>query len=501
MTIILSKKNYITLHRIFYNMKKCVFLLILLLICPLFVFGCSSETASLNEYVIKIKYDNLTHTASASENVTYYNVSDDELDNICFHLYPNAFRENAKNEVVVPSSVSKAYPNGKSYGEINIESVKKQGYDLNYEITGEDENILKVNLEEKLEPGENIAISIDFNLLLPNINHRFGYGDNTVNFGNFYPIVCVYEDNEFTTDLYSANGDPFYSECSKYNVEIKYDKSFVLASTGEEYSTAEENSLKVTKLRAENVRDFCFVLSDKFNIIEGNAGKTKVKYFYYDDEDPNNSLQTAIKSINTFNNSFGIYPYAQYSVVECNFVYGGMEFPELVMISDDLTNKEDYQYVIIHETAHQWWYGIVGNNQYENAWIDEGLAEYSTAVFYDKNPEYGVKYKNMIRAAQRNYDIFVQIFGDIYCELDTSMNRRLCDFKTEPEYVNCTYTKGMLMFNQIREEVGEKKLEKALRKFFDEKKYKNTTYAEFLKILAKHAGNKAEKIILINVEK
>ena len=482
-------------------MKKCAIILILLMICPLFVFGCSRETACLNEYSIKIEYDDLTHTAFASENVTYYNFSEDELENVCFHLYPNAFRKDAKNEVVAPASVSKAYPNGKSYGGINIESVKKQEYALNYEIVGEDKNILKVNLEEKLKPGENIAISIDFSLLLPNINHRFGYGDNTVNFGNFYPIACVYEEGGFVQDLYSSNGDPFYSQCARYDVEVKYDKDFILASTGKQYFDAEENNLKITKISAENVRDFCFVLSDKFSVIEGNAGKTKVKYFYYGDKDPDNSLKTAIKSLNTFSDSYGIYPYEQYSVVECNFVYGGMEFPQLVMISDDLSSKEDYQYVIIHESAHQWWYGVVGNNQYENAWIDEGLAEYSTAIFYDKNLEYGVKYKNMIRAAQRNYDIFVQIFGDIYKELDTSMNRRLCDFKTEPEYVNCTYTKGMLMFNQIREEVGEKKLEKALRKLFDEKKYKNTSYVEFLRIMSKHAGNKAEKIILINVEK
>jgi len=62
---------------------------------------------------------------------------------------------------------------------------------------------------------------------LPNINHRFGYGDNTVNFGNFYPVACVYENGKgFIQDLYHSNGDPFYSECSNYEVEIMQRKDF-----------------------------------------------------------------------------------------------------------------------------------------------------------------------------------------------------------------------------------------------------------------------------------
>lgn len=481
-------------------MKRLILLLVFVFTCPLIIFGCSSEQTFTNEYFIEIEYDAETQTAVASEKVIYYNQSDLSLDYICFHLYPNAFREDAVKKVVTTANQNEAYPNGESWGGIFIDEVKNEEYALDFEITGEDENILKIYLSEDLEPLKNIEINIDFSLILPNINHRFGYGDKTVNFGNFYPIACVFENGDFVQDLYVSNGDPFYSDCSKYDVQVTYDKKFVLASTGEQYEDIENDGKVTTKIKAENVRDFCFILSENFDIIETKTGNTLVKYYFYDDENPQNSLQTAVKSIETFNSCFGNYPYSQYSVVECNFVYGGMEFPQLVMISDSLTTKEDFQYVIIHETAHQWWYGIVGNNQYENAWIDEGLAEYSTALFYEKNQEYGVSYKNMIRSAQRNYDIFVDVFSEIYGDVDTSMNRKICDFNTEPEYVNCTYTKGLLMFNDIRENVGENKFQKILSSIVSDKKYKNLSYAEFLKIFSKFGGEKISAIIKVYVE-
>lgn len=477
-------------------MKKCVYVLILILLAPIFFFGCASEPAAkCSSYDIKIDYDHETQSAKCSESVSYYNSSDDELEFICFHLYPNAFREDAKKPIVASSFVGKAYPNGKSFGEIEIKNVKNAEYALNYEITGEDENILKVKLQDNLKPDENIEINIEFSLILPNIKHRFGYGENTANFGNFYPVACVYENSEFKTDLYSSNGDPFYSECASYNVEVVYDESFILASTGEQSRTLREGNRKITEIKAKNVRDFCFVLSTKFKVLQQKTGNTLVNYYYYKDEKPHSSMDTAIKSIETFSSMFGVYPYAQYSVVECDFVYGGMEYPNLVMISDDLATYADYEYVIIHETAHQWWYGLVGDNEYENAWIDEGLAEFSTALFYDKNPQYGVNYKNIIKGAERNYQIFLDVYNHIFGKVDTSMNRRLDEFNTEPEYVNCTYVKGLLLFNELRETVGEKKMERALKNIFKEKKYKNVSYDEFLNYFEKFGGEKTGSII------
>jgi aminopeptidase N len=66
-----------------------------------------------------------------------------------------------------------------------------------------------------------------------------------------------------------------------------------------------------------------------------------------------------------------------------------MEYPALVMISDNIGEHISYEEVIVHEVAHQWWYSLVGNDQINYGFLDEGLTEYSTILFFENNPEYG----------------------------------------------------------------------------------------------------------------
>src|SRR5699024_2251727 len=127
--------------------------------------------------------------------------------------------------------------------------------------------------------------------------------------------------------------------------------------------------------------------------------------------------------------------------------------PRLVMISDALV-EEDYDYVIAHEIAHQWWYGVVGNDEFNEAWIDESLTEFSTALFFGSHKEYGLNYNQIIDGANSNYKFFLKIYKKINSEVDTSMLRSLIDFKTEPEYVNNIYTRGIIMFDTLKQQLG-----------------------------------------------
>ena len=475
-------------------MKKFVLILIFIILCPIFLFGCSgSSDEKLNFYDIVVEFDDENKTASVFQQVTYVNNSNNLFETLYFHLYPNAFREGSKNKVVSSALIEKAYPNGESFGKIDVQTVSINNEFIDFEIGGDDENILIVPLLNELFPDETVVIDIEFILSLPNINHRFGFGDNAINFGNFYPIACVYEEGVgFMMEAYSPTGDPFYSDVSNYNVCVSYPEKFLIAGTGTEKNTVINKNIKTTTFEANMVRDFCFVLSDKFTVIEGNVDQTSIKYFYYDDVDPQKSLQVAVDSISTFNNLFGKYPYSTFCVVQTNFVHGGMEYPNLVMISDEIKNHEEYEYVIVHETAHQWWYGVVGNNEFEDAWIDESLTEYSTALFYDKNTQYGVNYSELIKNATASYKLFIEVYEKVYKELDTSMSRSLEEFKTEPEYVNCIYTKGIIMYDTLKTQIGEEKLIKSLKKYFKDYSYKNVKKEEIISVFEEVYGRKVE---------
>lgn len=436
--------------------------------------GCGQQN-QLSSYEIMLTYSDETKSAQATTTVDYFNASDNALSSISFHLYPNAFSEKGEGMVVNTASEAKAYPNGKSYGGIEITSVKILDCDVEWEYYGDADTFLIVPLESELFPDERIKIEISYSLAVPNINHRFGWGDNAINFANFYPIACVYCEGEgFCLDDYAANGDPFYSDVSNYKVTVSYPKNMSIAVGGDNILSSEKESLRTTTFVSKNVRDVAFTLSQKFEHVSSQAGKTNVDYYFYDDEEAEESLQIAVKAVEFFSEKFGVYPYSNLAVVQTNFVHGGMEYPRFVMISD--TEKgEDYQYVIVHEIAHQWWYGVVGNDEYNEPWLDESLTEYSTALFYENHDEYDISYESIVSGASDTYKFFLKIYSSIAGEVDTSMNRSIDEYNTEPEYVNNIYTRGILMFDALRDILGEKKFYECLKKYFSDFSYKNAT--------------------------
>ncbi|MCL2587488.1 MAG: hypothetical protein FWE31_04605, partial [Firmicutes bacterium] len=155
-----------------------------------------------------------------------------------------------------------------------------------------------------------------------------------------------------------------------------------------------------------------------------------------------------------------------------DFLHGGMEFGEIVFISTDITNREDIDRVIIHEIAHQWWYGIIGNDQVRHAWIDEGLAEYSTLLFYDENPDWAPKpreeYKNMFRS---NFFAFATIVRSLGGQVNLNMNRSLTEFTSTSEYVYLAYVRGMLLFSDLERLIGRTAMLYSLRTLAQQNKF------------------------------
>ena len=444
--------------------------------------GCKKENSiaeaskNLSSYSLSLDFDDSSKTLSGSEILNYKNQTDTALKTLEFHLYPNAFRSDAKYRPVSTLTREKAYPNGFSEGKIDIKSVSINGQNVQVNVGGNDKNMLIVPLFEELFPDDEVAVQIDFVSLLPNCNHRYGYGENTYNFGNFYPIVAKYEQGVFRQDNYGANGDPFYSDMANYSVAITCDSDFMLASTGSQQSQSTQNGKTTTNITAQAVRDFGFVLSKKFDVICKKTGKTTVKYYYYDDDKADESLQAGVDAIETFNTLFGEYPYESYSIVETNFVHGGMEYPNLVYISDACETHEDYVNVIVHETAHQWWYNLVGSNACEYAWMDEGLAEFSTLLFYRHNStKYPKDTRESLNASLSSFLLFSDICKSVYGKFDCSMSRNVNDFASDMEYTYITYVEGVLFFDNLEENVGEKNFLKALKQYFKQNEFKIAT--------------------------
>lgn len=460
-------------------MKK--FLIVLLSFVSIFAFsGCkqkedlNSVSKNLTEYEISINLNTEKMQANANQNVNFVNNTNSILKNLKLHLYPQNFKRGATNTVVSSTKLNDAYPNGMSYAEFEVTRLTVEDKDSSIIYECDYSDILSINLNESLMPNENVEFSIDFSFTLPNCCHRFGFGESTINLANFYPIVCVYENGEFNTSPYNANGDPFYSDIANYSVNITTDNQYIVAGTGEKTKENLENNKTKTSFNAKAVRDFALVLSNKFEIISSTVNNTKIEYYYFNDTHAEDSLKTGVDAIKTFNKLFGNYPYKTFSIVKTDFVHGGMEYPNLIMISSNIENKDDYLNVIIHETAHQWWYGMVGNDEYKFPWLDEAITEYSTILFYDNNEGYNLNHKDMVNSCKENYSLFVSVYEEVLGKIDTSM-RAVNEYETEPEYTYCTYVKGVLMYDSLYNLIGENKFIKSLNEYFETYKFKNTT--------------------------
>jgi aminopeptidase N len=151
---------------------------------------------------------------------------------------------------------------------------------------------------------------------------------------------------------------------------------------------------------------------------------------------------------------------------------GGMEFPALVMISDKIEG-DSYHEVIIHETAHQWWAIGVGNNEIEYAFLDEGLTEYSVVMFYENHADYGYSREQLMNISETTYKTYCSIHEKLFGNVDTSMVRSLKDFKSEYEYVNLAYVKSCIMYDNLRDFVGDENFYKCLKKYYSKYCYAN----------------------------
>ena len=424
--------------------------------------GCQKTVKNATAYEIIAEYVPENRTLTGTAKVTFENVTDEVLPALKFQLYPNAYREDALYRPVATAYEDGAYYAGDSYGEMLISSVHGS---KNWEIVGEDKNILEAHLERDLYPGDKVVLDIGFMTKLAAVNHRTGVTEHTVNLGNFYPVLCDFQNGDFRENVYYSDGDPFSSECAEYTLRLTLPKEYTVAATGKKVEERMLESKRLHAYTASAARDFALVLSTEFKVLQKTVGDTELAYYYYADETPEETFAAAEESFLYYGETFGEYPYPSYVMAETGFCFGGMEYPMLTMLSDGLTGEVRAR-AVAHETAHQWWYGVVGSDQIENAWQDEGLAEYSTVVFFETHEKYGLTREDLVTDALREYRSYYDVYGSVLGRTDTRMKRHLKEYLSDYEYRCLAYDKGVVMFDTLRKSVGDKKFFGALSRYY-----------------------------------
>ena len=476
------------------SITACALSLIFVLLLAIPLVGCGFDKTvdraakNLNNYDIEAVFSDDDKTIKATEIVTIKNTHKETMSTIKFHLYGKAFREDAKILPYTYISTSKCFPNGISYGDMQINSVYEGENPLNFSYSGQDNNILVI--DKSLKKNESTKIIIRFELKLAECIHRLGWFGDAVNLGNWYPILCIFENGEFVCDPYYSIGDPFYSECSNYKVKFTFNSQYKVATTGQIKNEKIERNLTTVQVEAKAVRDFCIALNKNFEVVSGKVGETEINYFgYINDTDIERNLKTAKLALSTFNSIFGTYPYRTLNVVKTPFLFGGMEYPNSVWIADNISDDFELTKVIVHEIAHQWWYGLVGNNEVKYSYIDEALAEYSTILFFEKNESFGITRQKLVQENALSYQLYAEVIDSIGGTINDKLNQSVIEFQSEFEYAYVVYVRGSLFMDALRDKIGDKAFNNALKSYFKKYKFLVADRNALLKCFNKAAGD------------
>jgi hypothetical protein len=403
-------------------------------------------------------------TLTARQHVDYVNAETVPLTEVYFHLYPNYFatEESAPFE---EAEMKNAYPNGFSAGRVVFSRIEADGKQADYSIEGDAGGIMYIRLAGPLEPGAHVSCEFEYEVTLPECVGRFGAGDDTIQLCNAYPIAAVYDDEGWNLDPYYAVGDPFYSDVSNYTVRITCPPEYTVTGSGQRSKLETGGGTTSHTFACPDVRDVAFVAGKRLRPVSAEAAGARVTSWHYSDEAAGKAaLRSACDAVEVFSDIFGRYPYPELNVIESDLYYGGMEYPNAVLITDRLYRqgaRDTLEYVIVHEVAHQWWYGVVGSDQIDDPWLDEALTEFSTLLFYRER--YGeTRFRQVY---EKRIGLSLTLFDYAVSE-PKPVGLKTSEAGDNMWYTVVVYKQGARMFRDLHEKMGDDAFKSSLKAYY-----------------------------------
>ncbi|MBV8933728.1 MAG: M1 family metallopeptidase, partial [Kutzneria sp.] len=240
---------------------------------------------------------------------------------------------------------------------------------------------LKVTLPSPLAAGQRAEIGFDLSIKVPASSDRFGRDGAYTFLGNALPVLAVRDGAGWHLDPYTNNGESFYQVASDYTVVLDHPSPLLIPATGTSVDAPGAAGRTVTTATASKVREFAWGAGPFTVQTATSASGVKVNTYAVSGISASTAtsmLNTATQAMDSHGSNYGAYPYGEVDVVlDNNFWFGGMEYPGFVL--ETISNV-----ALVHELAHQWWYGIVGDDEYASPWLDEAFADYATDVYFGK---------------------------------------------------------------------------------------------------------------------
>lgn len=374
------------------------------------------------------------------------------------------------------------FPNLPQYrGAMQIHTVATNGRTTAFNLTAEN-TAAHIPLLEPLSPNRSVVISCTWTVDAPFIEAGyalFGESQGILSLPLSYPVLAVSEMGtvgqrlNWHLEIAPAHSDVAFLESALYQVQVVTAPEMIVIGSGTVISkTLTAEGQAAWHFVTGPVREFMLVLSRHFQQLTGYAYDTLVhSYFLPEDRAAGQrALEYAIAVAQVYSDRYGRYPFTELSVVSAPLEYRGMEYSGINLIGIDLyrQRRSDLEFLIAHEIAHQWWYNLVGSDPVNHPWLDEGLAEYSTYIYYESI--YGKETAERLR--QNRWEIPVAYAREN--GLDTIVGQPASGFGPG-NYETMVYAKSALFFHALRLAIGDEAFFRLLQTLLSTYRYQIIT--------------------------
>ena len=469
-------------------------------------------------YEIDARLDDSTHRLFGHEIVVYVNHSPETLREIWFHLYANAFKKGSVyfKEIEQKFGIySHRYADEDDYGWIDVSNVNVDGSDVQPTI---DDTRMKLPLSQPLAPNDTARIELDFVLKIPKNWSRLGHRGHHYDLTQWYPRIVVFDEFGWHPDGYHIIGE-FYGEFAHYDVKLTIPKRYVLGSTGEIVAPKDyiarldsiANGLEVdttvdelvtVKMVADSVHDFAIVADPSFKIIKRQCGRTTVYIMF-----PPKYEKTFAKAdsfvcrvLDDYERWYGQYPYEKLTVTWGTHRVGGMEYPNLVIVRANVAGIPGFEQmdlmfesVVAHEIAHQWFYGIIANNEMDEAWLDESFATFTEQRYMETHyPPDSLRNRMGFLKFLMPKNITYRKFGNpiLYSAIGSPMEDPIVGKKAYESrtYTVSVYQKGAAMLHLLRAYLGEAVFDSVMHEYYRRCRFKHVRTQDFIDVVEDVVG-------------
>ena len=420
-------------------------------------------------YVLNVTLDYDKGEIHAQQRIEFLNPSRTYLDSIQFSV-PPAHRAGALE-----------------FNDARIFGAKQP---LSYTLQG---TILTVQLPGSLAPDKGIAMAFDFTVKVPLQEIVSGIGgDDTsrgplsLTAGHWYVVLPPYKENGWDLPNYVPVGDPYTSELADFEVNILAPQDVIIAGGGDESRDG-----RLWRYSLKKARLFAFAASPDFKVDQVEAGGiTYIHYAYPQHQKVNEAvLYTAQRAVQLFSDLYGPYPYKSLRIVETGRLQG-QEYSGMIGIGTILYGgypgrggKHDLIATVVHETSHQWWFNVVGNDQVRTPWLDESFARMAELKFYRKF------------YTQLDVDWWYNTFIENKRPPQGAIDLSIYDYPDTKAYVDAIYKRGFLFLNNLRKAIGDGAFDAAMRDYYQKESYRVTTQDAFFDAIAAHSSEDISPLV------